>query len=66
MQPIEICGKEYYVEDAVAEEIKTLRKQQCDVYNMNGLPCEHMDGLMKALDKKHFDGQLQDLFDKKD
>jgi len=43
------------------EQNKLLRSQQCDVYNMNGLPCEHMDKLVKALDKMHFEGQIQDL-----
>jgi hypothetical protein len=42
-------------------ENEKLRSQQCDAYNMNGLPCEHMNKLVKALDKKHFDGEIQDL-----
>jgi len=44
-----------------SEDVERLRSQQCDVYNMNGLPCKHMDKLVKALDKMHFEGQIQDL-----
>ena len=62
MRKVNIAGIDYDVHEEVYNEIIRLREQQCDVYNMNGLPCDHMDELIKALEKKHFEIEMRDLF----